>query len=200
MAIFNKRSGKAGRRRWENKKRRKRAERWQIIASVPKLGTDAALCLWLWEECVCDHRNSIREQVHLFFFFYSFNRKTEGEKCRRGFPFFFMRWSCWAVTRTHHTHRIQCAPFPPSASSIPGSLPLMCQFLPVINLSARLPERINELSLVQVLQCTRLGPPDWNPLLHQYQCSISRCELDFLAISVKIIICGAPERKAAAVC
>lgn len=133
-------------------------------------------------------------------FFTHLIEKMRGRNAGEAFPF----TSCGEaaeLSRGHTTH---------IASSVPRSLPpphqslalyhLCVNFPAVINLSARLPERINELSLVQVLQCTRLEPPDWNPLLHQYQRSISRCEFAFLSISVKTIICGVPERKAGVVC
>lgn len=82
--------------------------------------------------------------------------------------------SCWAVTRTHHTHR-PCShplmhrlkiasssspppPFPRSASSIPHSPPLTCQFLSAStsqhshqSLSLCFAGRIDGLSSEQVL-------------------------------------------------
>lgn len=119
-----------------------------------------------------------------------FSKWGEGRRRREASPIASqadMCSSCWAVTRTHHTHR-PCShplmhrlkiasssspppPFPRSASSIPHSPPLTCQFLSrlplantVINLclSASLAESMGCLQsrCWYWLRCTRPGPPD----------------------------------------
>lgn len=79
-----------------------------------------------------------------------------------------MWYSCWAVTRTHHTHRLCSHPMmhrlkipplvlllPPSAPFLPHSLPLTCQFLSwlplantVINLLVCLPHWQNQWAVL----------------------------------------------------
>lgn len=110
-------------------------------------------------------------------------RESLGRRRGKASPFLSqadMWCSCWAVTRTHHTHRLHSHPsmhrLNPPPPPLPHSPPLMsisllaatCQHSHQ-SLSVCLAGRINGMSLEQVLiqlQCTRLEPPDLNILLH----------------------------------
>lgn len=127
-----------------------------------------------------------------------FERRREEERLPP-FPSQADMWySCWAVTRTHHTHRLYSHPpmhrleiaHPPLHLSLSLSLHLHVNFSPGCHLptqssispSVCLAGRINGLSLEQVLillQWTRLEPPDWNSLLHQCDWAISMAGLCF---------------------
>lgn len=123
---------------------------------------------------------------------FSEDRRVQEEKRDERLPLFLPRQTCGVaaeLSRGHTTHIASahihcCTDWNPPPPHPPLHLSLTLHHLHVnfspgchlptqssISLSVCLAGRINGLSLEQVLillRCTRLGPPDWNILLHQY--------------------------------
>lgn len=108
----------------------RKKERWAIIASFPNLGDKSrwfSLSLCLWVSVYANYQNTPTPwqqhqaaSVRLFW--------KGGEKRGEASPFpsrADMWYSCWAVTRTHHTHRLCSHPPMRRLKITPSSLPFV---------------------------------------------------------------------------